>query len=124
MKRKSILAITLILTLCLAMLLSSCESNLCAHDFESSCDPKCGLCGFSRTTCHVWKEATCTQPKTCRNCDLTEGEALGHTADLDCDNGAVCTNCYMIAYATEHRPDENGVCTICGNSVLVVTNEE
>ena len=28
---------------------------------------------------HAWIEATCTAPKTCRRCDLTEGVALGHT---------------------------------------------
>ncbi len=28
---------------------------------------------------HEWKEATCTEPKTCTKCDKTEGEALGHT---------------------------------------------
>ena len=27
---------------------------------------------------HDWKEATCTEPKTCKRCKLTEGEALGH----------------------------------------------
>jgi hypothetical protein len=124
MKRKSILVITLVLSLCLAMLLTSCEENPCAHDFESSCDPECGMCGFERVTGHVWKESTCTQPKACRNCDLTEGEALGHTHDHDCENDTVCANCFMVAYATEHRPDENGVCTICGESLVVTTEVE
>ena len=26
---------------------------------------------------HEWKEATCTEPKTCTKCGETEGEALG-----------------------------------------------
>ncbi len=28
---------------------------------------------------HHWSLANCTEPKTCYRCDLTEGEALGHT---------------------------------------------
>lgn len=27
---------------------------------------------------HDWKDATCTEPKTCERCEVTEGEALGH----------------------------------------------
>ena len=27
---------------------------------------------------HKWKEATCTVPKTCENCGVTDGERLGH----------------------------------------------
>ena len=124
MKRKSTLAILLVLSFCFVMLLSSCEENPCAHDFDSSCDPDCALCGYTRTTCHVWKEATCFEPKTCRNCDLTEGEALGHTHDLDCEEDSICSNCYMVAAAIEHQPDESGICTICGQPVLVTTEIE
>lgn len=37
---------------------------------------------------HVWKDATCTEPKTCTVCGETEGEPLGHDF---ADN--VCTRC-------------------------------
>ena len=124
MKRKSILALILTLSLCLSLLLTSCEENPCAHNFDSSCDHDCGLCGYTRTTGHVWKEATCFAPKTCRNCDITEGEALVHTHDLDCESNSVCENCYMVAVATEHQPDERGVCTICGSLVVATMSEE
>lgn len=41
------------------------------------------------TTCsHSWKAATCTAPKTCTKCGVTEGNALGHTYE----NGS-CKNC-------------------------------
>jgi hypothetical protein len=30
----------------------------------------------------------------------------------------------MVANATEHQPDENGVCTICGESLVVTTEVE
>lgn len=37
---------------------------------------------------HVWKEATCSAPKTCTGCDLTEGEAVDHKY-----KNSVCTFC-------------------------------
>ena len=30
------------------------------------------------TVSHDWKAATCTEPKTCKGCDQTEGKPLGH----------------------------------------------
>ncbi len=42
-------------------------------------------CGHSyiestgKTTYHNWKEATCTSPRTCRDCKKTEGRAYGHS---------------------------------------------
>ncbi len=43
---------------------------------------------------HTWVDATCTAPKTCSGCGITEGEALGHTpADTVEENRveATCT---------------------------------
>ena len=36
---------------------------------------------FSMTACHEhhWEAATCVSPKTCSDCDATEGQPLGHT---------------------------------------------
>lgn len=31
---------------------------------------------------HEWLDATCTSPKTCNKCSLTDGEKLGHTCDV------------------------------------------
>ncbi len=40
---------------------------------------------------HDWTDATCTAPKTCDRCDLTEGEALGHDmAPATCTAPAAC----------------------------------
>ena len=33
---------------------------------------------------HEWQAATCTEPKTCKTCGETEGEALGHTGTTKC----------------------------------------
>ncbi len=32
---------------------------------------------------HDWAEATCSQPKTCKTCSLTEGEAKGHSYTVE-----------------------------------------
>lgn len=47
---------------------------------------------------HDWKDATCTEPKTCTGCGATEGEAKGHTyvdgyctcGDMDADYTFSC----------------------------------
>lgn len=72
----------------------STESTQHVHSYKSSItqaatctangtkEYKCS-CGNSYTesipaTGHNWVEASCTEPKTCRDCGYTEGEALGH----------------------------------------------
>lgn len=48
------------------------------------------------TACHehTWKEATCTEPKTCSECGETEGEALGHEwKDATCKVAKTCERC-------------------------------
>lgn len=52
---------------------------------------------FMLTGCcmsHEWKEATCTEPKTCVKCGKSEGEALGHTwVDATCAEAKHCSVC-------------------------------
>lgn len=48
---------------------------------------------FSDET-HIWKEATCTEPKTCMICGATEGEAAGHQwKEATCTAPKTCTVC-------------------------------
>ena len=55
---------------------------------------KCSACSTVINTTeipasgHSWVDATCTAPKTCSACHITEGEALGHNYVND-----YCTNC-------------------------------
>lgn len=43
---------------------------------------------------HTWKDATCTDPKTCTECGETEGEPLGHKwSDANCTEPKTCTVC-------------------------------
>lgn len=50
------------------------------------------------TTCnHSWRQATCTTPKTCEKCGLTEGEANGHWwHEATCTDARICTVCLAI----------------------------
>lgn len=43
---------------------------------------------------HKWNEATCTKPKTCSICGVTEGESLGHNwQDATYDSPKTCDRC-------------------------------
>ena len=79
---------------------------------------------------HTWLGATCTSPKKCSICGVTEGEALGHAEEslegkeATCTakgltEGAKCSDCGAILVAQEEIPmkahtyDKNGKCS-CG----------
>ena len=56
------------------------------------CDEKMTMADVGSATGHDWKDATCTEPKTCAKCKLTEGNALGHEfINYVSDNNATCT---------------------------------
>lgn len=50
------------------------------------------LCGCCLN--HVWKDATCAEPKTCAKCGKTDGDALGHNwEDATCTEPKTCSRC-------------------------------
>ena len=57
----------------------------------------CLLCTVLLAGCscqHTWTEATCTEPRTCTKCSVTEGDALGHSwQDADCITPKTCSRC-------------------------------
>ena len=72
---------------------------------------------------HVWKEATCTEPKTCTVCGITEGDPHGHDwADATCTEPKTCRTCGI----TEGEPlghdwvstscTEPRTCSVCGET--------
>ena len=79
---------------------------------------------------HDWADAACTEPKTCKVCGETEGEALGHTEELLPGKDATCTEpgltdgvkcsvCGGILTEQEEIPApghdfKDGYCQICG----------
>ena len=70
---------------------------------------------------HDWKAATCTTPKTCKNCGTTEGSALEHSWEGGtCTTPKTCKNCgaagsaaagHNWKAATCYAPK---TCTLCG----------
>lgn len=78
---------------------------------------------------HDWKAATCTAPKTCQRCGITEGAAIGHTESAWKSNQdqhwKACTadGCGVEienSRGTHIDADKNGKCDICGHAVAVV----
>ena len=82
---------------------------------------------------HDWKEATCTDPKTCERCGEIEGAALGHnwaTAwSSDADNHwHACTRCGDKTDIDTHTPDRTEAtetdpikCTVCDYVITPAT---
>ena len=74
---------------------------------------------------HDWKEATCTDPKTCSRCGDTEGTALGHDfADVWSSDATnhwhACSRCDAKADEAAHTPDREAAtetdpikCSVC-----------
>jgi len=72
---------------------------------------------------HEWKDATCTEPKTCSKCQEVEGEALGHTwTEATCTEAKACSVCgvtegealgHTLTEATYQQP---ATCSVCGET--------
>ena len=64
---------------------------------------------------HNWKEATCTEPRTCKDCGKTEGVSNGHIwIEATCTEPAHCAECGEVKEGTEKGHDyQNGYCTRC-----------
>lgn len=75
------------------------EPTTCGHVwFIATCTaPKtCKDCGITvgDANGHSWEEATCSKPKTCSVCSKSEGQANGHTwADATCVTPKTCSIC-------------------------------
>ena len=113
---------------------SSWKCEKCGRHVESALGDTCPYCGAHRHV-HVWREATCTEPKTCKRCDETEGEALGHEwREATCTEPRTCLRCRVTdGEALGHQWDEGVVliaancqsigvkrytCAVCGTSRL------
>ena len=82
----------------------------CPHDEwkDATCtEPKtCVKCGKTEGEAlgHDWKDATCTEPKTCQRCGETEGDALGHKPG----EWSTSINALSAKRSSEQK------CTVCG----------
>ncbi|MBR4038963.1 MAG: hypothetical protein IKJ11_02565 [Clostridia bacterium] len=61
------------------------------HNFVGD---KCTACGYVKACAHDWTEASCTEPRSCSVCGVTEGEALGHKwTEASCTEPRSCSVC-------------------------------
>ena len=84
------------------------ECAVCHRQVQASLGDTCPYCGAKRHE-HTWKEATCTEPKTCTVCGATEGALSGH----QWDEGTVLyeATCQKIGV-------KSSACTVCGETQL------
>lgn len=76
------------------------------------------------THTHTWKNATCTAPKTCKDCGAIEGEANDHDwASATCLAPQTCKTCGQTAGSVTAHSYENGKCKHCGDEKEVVTGD-
>ena len=87
--------LVLVATVVMFMMTDACI----LHDWrEATCtEPKtCSKCGKTagEKLGHSWEEATCTEAKTCSVCREREGEALGHDwQEATCNSLQTCRTC-------------------------------
>lgn len=66
---------------------------------------------------HSWEPATCTEPKYCYKCGLTEGNSTGHYWEsATCTRPKTCYYCGLTSGSTASHSYSNGKCTMCGKS--------
>ncbi|MGM9631855.1 MAG: hypothetical protein ACI3XL_02030 [Eubacteriales bacterium] len=58
---------------------STCTAEGTKVRYCTNSECQCKENGVIEKKEHDWNDATCTSPKTCKNCETTDGEALGHT---------------------------------------------
>lgn len=91
--------------MCCVTLATFCSCQ-CKHIWEDATCTKpssCRECGETQGTAlgHSWSNATCTQPSTCRNCGQTQGTALGHSVGI-----GICSKCNQYSYALKKEAIE------------------
>ncbi len=115
MKVSNILGIILIA--CMMMCLSGCG---CEHIWEdATCiAPKtCTECNKTEgePIAHKWKDATCTAPKTCTECNKTVGEPISHEYEnATCESPKMCKNCQLTEGDSLGHKYKNDICERCG----------
>ncbi len=96
---------TVSLIMCfLLLVLTACSSHEHKWKDANCTEPRtCTECGVTEgdPLGHEWKDASCTEPRTCTKCGATEGNPLGHEwKDASCTEPKTCTKCG----ATEGNP--------------------
>lgn len=93
------------------------EETVHIHSFvDANCVlPKtCTQCGMTEGTAlgHQWTEASCTDPKTCMVCGEIDGTALGHEwISATCDTPRTCGRCGMTNGKAKGHTWKGATCT-------------
>ena len=116
------------------------ETDPLGHSYESFVtEPSCTADGFTKHICsrckdeyidseipkleHEWLDATCTAPRTCKNCSIKTGEPLGHSLSdwemSSSEHWKVCTkeSCQEEVPGTRGIHGDwnyDGACDFCG----------
>ena len=89
----------------------------CSHVYEdATCTaPKtCKTCGATDGAAngHKWQDATCTAPKTCKTCGVTDGSANGHSwQDATCTAPKTCKTCGVTDGSANGHSWQDATCT-------------
>ena len=99
---------------------SAWKCSNCGQQVQSVLGDVCPYCGAKKHE-HSWRQATCTEPKTCSECGKTEGAALGHQwTEATCTVPKTCTVCGATEGEalghqwTEATCTDPKRCTVCG----------
>ncbi len=71
-------------------------------DISGDGDHTCDICSKENVTAHNWVDATCTVAKTCSECSVTEGDALGHDYVGKQTTDPTCTDTGIMTYTCSH----------------------
>lgn len=123
-----------IMLLGLFFFLTSCKKK-CEHEYDNACDNTCNLCEELRVVGeHDYNPANCINAKTCKECGKIQGDALGHTANVDdgdCTTAVKCVRCDEIMIsAMEHsfngswQFDEISHWKVCENENCNVSSDK
>lgn len=89
--------LSLFLALALFLSLTACASDITEPDSFGSVPitSSTNHSGSDETIhIHVWKDASCTSPKTCSSCGATEGQAVAHSwENATCTSPKKCMLC-------------------------------
>lgn len=125
MKKRILLILPVMI---LTLLLAGCG---CEHEwYAATCSaPKtCHLCGVTEGEAlpHTWQEATCIAPKTCSVCQVTEGQPLPHTwQEATCTRAKTCSVCQTVEGEPLPHTWQEATCTAPKTcSVCLVTEGE
>ncbi len=116
--KKTVLVFICIFTL---FIITGCADYYeCVNHFDTDNNGYCNNCN-TNVCLHNWVEATCTSPKTCTICKITEGEKLEHI-----EGDVVIEDMIEATCTTDGEYYEIKYCTVCNETLFklkVIINE-